>query len=172
MATGGQESVAVCPGSFDPITYGHLDIIERASRLFERVVVAVAANSGKATVFTADERVDLIRRACSHLPNVSADRFSGLVVDHAREHNATVLVKGLRVVSDFEREMQMALMNRALAEEIPTIFLMTHADYAFLSSSLVKEVFSLGGDVSRFVPPEVEEALRAKLKPQSEADGT
>lgn len=163
MATDGRDSVAVCPGSFDPVTYGHVDIIERASRLFDRVIVSVAGDSGKAGLFTVEERVDLIRRACSHLPNVCVDQFTGLVVGHARGHRAAALVKGLRVVSDFEREMQMALMNRALADEVPTIFLMTHADYAFLSSSLVKEVFALGGDVSRFVPPEVEEALRAKL---------
>ncbi len=164
MATDGCESVAVCPGSFDPVTHGHVDIIERASRLFDRVVVSIAADAGKAGLFTVDERVELVRRACRHLPNVSVDQFTGLVVEHARRHGAVALVKGLRVVSDFEREMQMALMNRALADEMPTIFLMTHADYAFLSSSLVKEVFSLGGNVSRFVPPEVEEALRAKLK--------
>ena len=159
------QSVAVCPGSFDPITHGHLDIIERGARLFDRLVVAVADDSGKRALFTVAERVELARVACNHLPNVTVDQFSGLVVEHARKHEATALVKGLRVVSDFEREMQMALMNRALAEEIPTIFLMTHADYAFLSSSLVKEVCSLGGNVSRFVPAEVERALRARLQP-------
>jgi pantetheine-phosphate adenylyltransferase len=163
MTADRRPSVAVCPGSFDPITHGHLDVIERGARLFDRMVVSVAADSDKTALFTADERVELARRACSHLTNVTVDQFSGLVVEHAQRHHATALVKGLRVVSDFEREMQMALMNRALAEEIPTIFLMTHADYAFLSSSLVKEVFTLGGDISRFVPPEVEEALRTKL---------
>jgi len=155
--------VAVCPGTFDPITYGHLDVIERAARLFDRVVVAVSGNFGKQALFTVPERLALAKAACAHLPNVEVDEFSGLVVEHGRRHGACALVKGLRVVSDFEREMQMALMNRALAEEIPTIFLMSHADHAFLSSSLVKEVCSMGGGVSRFVPPAVEEALRSKL---------
>jgi pantetheine-phosphate adenylyltransferase len=156
--------VAVCPGTFDPITYGHIDVIARAAQLFDRVVVSVAVDSGKAPLFTVEERVELARGACRDLANVTVDHFDGLIVEHAKEHGAAALVKGLRVVSDFEREMQMSLMNRALAEEIPTVFLMTHADYAFLSSSLVKEVFGLGADVSAFVPPDVEAALRAKLR--------
>jgi pantetheine-phosphate adenylyltransferase len=163
MPPGPGERVAVCPGTFDPITYGHLDVIERAARLFDRVVVSVAMQSGKQPLFTVEERVMLARSACEHLANVEVDRFDGLVVEHARKHGACALVKGLRVVSDFEREMQMALMNRALAEEIPTLFLMSHADHAFLSSSLVKEVGSAGGHISRFVPPAVEQALRAKF---------
>lgn len=158
------ERAAVCPGTFDPITYGHVDVIERAAQLFDRVVVSVAGDSGKAPLFSTEERIRLAAAACKHLPNVTIDSFSGLIVEHARHHGAVALVKGLRVVSDFEREMQMSLMNRVLAEGIPTVFLMTHADYAFLSSSLVKEVFLLGADVSKFVPPEVEEALHARLK--------
>jgi pantetheine-phosphate adenylyltransferase len=165
MSENRMERVAVCPGTFDPITYGHLDVIERAAQLFDRVVVSVAADSGKAPLFSVDERVRLAAAACKHLPGVTVDHFSGLIVEHARRYGAMALVKGLRVVSDFEREMQMSLMNRALAEGIPTVFLMTHADYAFLSSSLVKEVFVLGADVSKFVPPEVEDALRARLRP-------
>jgi len=158
------QRLAVCPGTFDPITCGHLDIIERAATLFDRVIVSVSGDSGKHPLFPRDERVALAETACSELPNVEVDYFEGLVVEHARRLGACALVKGLRVVSDFEREMQMALMNRALVENIATIFLMTHADQAFLSSSLVKEVFSLGGDISAFVPPEVEEALRRKLR--------
>ncbi|MGQ9732304.1 MAG: pantetheine-phosphate adenylyltransferase [Candidatus Zipacnadales bacterium] len=163
MAVERHERVAVCPGTFDPITYGHIDVIERAARLFDRVVVSVAINSGKQPLFSIEERLALTRAACSHLANVKVDQFAGLVVDHARQHGACALVKGLRVVSDFEREMQMALMNRALAENIPTIFLMSHADHAFLSSSIVKEVCSMGGDISDFVPPPVEQALKHKL---------
>ena len=158
-----RERVAVCPGTFDPITCGHLDVIERAARLFDRVVVSVSGFSGKEPLFAMEERLALARSACAHLPNVEVDQFDGLVVEHARKHGACALVKGLRVVSDFEREMQMALMNRALAEEIATIFLMSHADHAFLSSSLVKEVCAAGGDVNGFVPPAVEQALRAKF---------
>ncbi len=163
MAESRPERVAVCPGTFDPITYGHLDVIERAAQLFDRVVVSVAVDSGKAPLFTMEERVQLATAACRHLPNVTVTHFGGLIVEHARQHGAVALVKGLRVVSDFEREMQMSLMNRALAEDIPTVFLMTHADYAFLSSSLVKEVFALGAEVGKFVPPEVEAALRERL---------
>jgi pantetheine-phosphate adenylyltransferase len=160
------ERVAICPGTFDPITYGHLDVIERAARLFDRVVVSVSGNSGKTPCFSLEERAALAREACAHLRNVEVDTFAGLVVDQARKHGACALVKGLRVVSDFEREMQMALMNRVLDEEIPTIFLMSHADHAFLSSSLVKEVCSLGADVSRFVPPNVEQALLGRTGPR------
>ena len=163
MLGNSRERTAVCPGTFDPITYGHLDVIERVAGLFDRVVVSVALHSGKQPLFTIDERLALAGSACEHLPNVQVDHFDGLVVEHARRHGACALVKGLRVVSDFEREMQMALMNRALAEEIPTMFLMSHADHAFLSSSLVKEVCAAGGDISRFVPPAVEQALGAKL---------
>lgn len=166
-----RERVAVCPGTFDPITYGHLDVIERAARLFDRVIVSISADSGKAPLFTMEERLALTRSACAELRNVEVDCFGGLVVEHARRHGACALVKGLRVVSDFEREMQMALMNRSLAEEIATVFLMSHADHAFLSSSLVKEVCALGGDVSHFVPSAVEEALRTKLRQSREAPG-
>jgi pantetheine-phosphate adenylyltransferase len=158
------ERIAICPGTFDPITYGHLDVIERVARLFDRVVVSVAAQSGKQPLFSIEERLALARSACGHLSNVEVDHFEGLVVEHARGHGACALVKGLRVVSDFEREMQMALMNRALAEDIPTLFLMSHADHAFLSSSLVKEVCATGGDISRFVPPAVEQALAARFQ--------
>ncbi len=157
------EHVAICPGTFDPITNGHVDIITRAASIFGRVIVSVSGNSGKAPLFSSEERLEFARSACAHISNVDVGYFEGLVVDYARERGAHTIVKGLRVVSDFEREMTMAHMNRALAEEIPTIFLMTHADHAFLSSSLVKEVISLGGDVSTFVPGAVEKALRKKL---------
>jgi len=155
-----KEHVAVCPGSFDPITEGHMDVIRRASQMFGRVVVAVTEDYDKNPMFSLDERVAMARQACAELPNVEVDSFAGLVVEYARAQGAVALVKGLRAVSDFDREMQMAWMNRQLAADIYTVFLVPHPDYSFLSSSLVKEVASLGGDVSRFVPAPVQEKLR------------
>jgi len=160
-----QERVVAFPGSFDPITYGHLDVAERAAELFDRVTLSVAREAGKCPLFSAEERADLCRGACADLPNVEVDIFSGLIVEHARRRGAAAIIKGLRWVSDFDREMQMALMNRAMAPGMPTLFLMSAADHSFLSSSLVKEVCSLGGDVSRFVPPNVLAALQERLCP-------
>jgi len=160
-----RECVVAFPGSFDPITYGHLDVAERAAELFDRVLVAVARDAGKSPLFTAEERAELAQEACAALPNVEVDVFSGLVVEHARRRGAAAIIKGLRWVSDFDREMQMALMNRAMVPGLPTLFLMSAADNSFLSSSLVKEVCALGGDVSRFVPPNVLAALRERLRP-------
>ena len=156
--------IAICPGSFDPITNGHLDVIRRAAELFGRVVVAVAEEAGKQHLFTAAERMEMARTACVHLANVEVDSFSGLVVEYARRRQAVALVKGLRAISDFEREVQMALMNRRLAGAIHTVFLVTHPDYAFLSSSLVKEICSMGGEIDELVPPGVAEKLCAKLR--------
>jgi len=164
MAEKQQEHVAVCPGSFDPITEGHLDVIRRAAHLFGRVIVAVSADGGKQPLFSLEERVEMARQACADLANVEVDSFEGLVVEYARRRGAVALVKGLRAVSDFEREVQMALMNRRLAEEVHTIFLVTHPDYAFLSSSLAKEVFTLGGDITGLVPPVVAERLKKKMQ--------
>lgn len=154
---------AIYPGSFDPLTMGHVDVVERAMRLFDRVVVAVARNSAKSAFFTPEERVDMVREVLKGHPNVRVDTFEGLLVHFARETGATVLIRGLRAVSDFEYEFQMALMNRRLAPDIETVFLMTDADKAFLSSSTVKEVARLGGNVHGLVPDLVESRLRERL---------
>lgn len=156
------EHIALCPGSFDPITEGHLDIIRRASKMFAKVIVAVSAEAGKQPLFSVGERVEMATEACHSISNTEVDSFSGLVVEYARKRGAVALVKGLRAVSDFEREVQMALMNRRLAPEVYTVFLVTHPDYAFLSSSLVKEIASLGGDVEALVPASVLRRLRSK----------
>jgi pantetheine-phosphate adenylyltransferase len=155
---------AIYPGSFDPLTNGHLDVVQRAAKLFDRVVVAVAQNDGKHPLFTLAERVALVKAAVAHLPNVEADSFDGLLVDYVASRQAKAIVRGLRAVSDFEFEFQLALMNRKLDENIETIFMMPKDTYTFLSSRIVKEIARLGGDVSQFVPPNVQEALKRKLK--------
>lgn len=154
---------AIYPGSFDPITNGHLDVIQRAARLFDRVIVAVATSEAKGPLLSREERVDLVRRSVSAWPNVEADSFAGLLVEYVRQREAHVVVRGLRAVSDFEFEFQLALMNRKLNEQVETLFMMPRESYIFLSSRLVKEIASLGGDVSEFVPPPVLEALRVRL---------
>ncbi|MGH8508652.1 MAG: pantetheine-phosphate adenylyltransferase [Gammaproteobacteria bacterium] len=154
---------AIYPGSFDPITHGHADIVMRASGLFERVVVAVAASTTKQPVFTADERVAFARTVFDGVKNVTVCRFDGLLADAAREHRARVILRGLRAVSDFEYEFQMAGMNRKLVPESDTLFLTTAEQYGYISSSLVREVASLGGDVSEFVHPVVVKALNRRL---------
>ena len=154
---------ALVPGSFDPITTGHLDIIARAARMFETVLIAVAPNSTKTPLFTLAERVEMIQIACAHLPNVSVDAFEGLLVEYAVKHGASVIVKGLRAVSDFEYELQMAMMNRRLNSAVETVFLMTEAEYSYLSSNIVKEIARLGGSVEGLVPSRVEERLRQKV---------
>lgn len=154
---------AVYPGNFDPITNGHLDIIERAAKLFDEVIVAVGTNLGKAPLFTADERVEMIREACSHLPNVKADSFQGLTVRYAASVGANVLVRGLRALSDFDYEFEMALTNRRLDGGMETVFMMTNAEYSFLSSSLVKEVASFGGSVEGLAPQIVVKRLEQKF---------
>lgn len=159
-------AVAIYPGSFDPVTSGHLDIIERASCLFDKLVVAVAPNSTKQPMFSTEERLEMLSEVCSKFSNIQVDCFSGLLVNYAREHGATAIVKGLRAVSDFEFELQMAQMNRRLAPEVHTVFLMTTTEHSFLSSSIVKEIARLGGDISGLVPPLVEQRLRSKLAPE------
>ena len=151
------------PGSFDPVTNGHLDIIGRAAAMFDSVLVAVARNYSKSPVFTTDELVEMLRDVCSEWPNVSFDAFEGLLVNYAFERNATVIIKGLRAVSDFEYELQMALMNRRLNRNVETVFLMTGPEHSYLSSSIVKEIARLGGTVEGLVPQRVEELLRKKL---------
>jgi pantetheine-phosphate adenylyltransferase len=156
--------IAVCPGSFDPMTMGHVDIIERAARLFDRVVVAVLVNAEKAPLFSFDERVAIIREVFAGQPNVEVETFQGLLVDYARQKQASVIIRGLRAVSDFEYEFQMALMNRHLAPPIETIFMMPAEQYTYISSRLIKEVFSLGGQIDGLVPPVVEARLMARRK--------
>ena len=155
---------AIYPGSFDPLTNGHLDVIERAVKLFDHVVVAVARNESKQPLFTMDERLELVRESVRHLRNVEVDSFSSLLVDYVEQRSAQAIVRGLRAVSDFEFEFQLALMNRKLNERIETIFMMPKDTYTFLSSRIVKEIARLGGDVSTFVPANVRSALAAKLK--------
>lgn len=156
------DSIAVYPGSFDPLTNGHVDIIERGSRLFDRIVVAVLINVEKAPLFTVPERVDIARNVFREWPNVEVDTFDGLLVDYARRKHATAIVRGLRAISDFEYEMQMALMNRRLNPDVETVFMMPAEPYTYVSSRLVKEVVALGGSVSGLVPTLVETRLREK----------
>jgi pantetheine-phosphate adenylyltransferase len=156
---------ALYPGSFDPATNGHLDVIRRAAATFDRLIVAVGRNSGKNPLFTAEERVALLRECCAPWENVIVTSFEGMLVTFAREQGARVLIKGLRAVSDFEYEFQMALANHQLAPDIETLFMMTSAEHLYLSSSIVKEIARLGGDVSALVPPVVERNLREKLRP-------
>jgi len=153
---------AVCPGSFDPVTNGHLDVIERMSHVFDEVVVAVLINKNKSGMFTTEERIELLRASTASLPNVTVDSFHGLLVDFCRAHGIEVIVKGLRAVSDFDYELQMGQMNHSLAA-VETLFMPTNPLYSFLSSSLVKEVATFGGDVSKLVPQPVLDALEAKL---------
>ena len=154
---------AIYPGSFDPITNGHLDLVQRAAKLFDQVVVAVAKNEGKTPLFTYAERLDQVRLAVKGMPNVVAEAFDGLLVDYVDQRGGQAIIRGLRAVSDFEFEFQLALMNRKLNERIETIFMMPKETYTFLSSRIVKEIARLGGDVSHFVPTHVIEALRKKL---------
>src|SRR5205085_2865527 len=154
---------AVYPGSFDPITNGHLDVIQRAAKLFDRVIVAVAKNESKNPFFSMTQRQDLCAQAVAHLPNVTVDAFTGLLVEYVERVHGDSVVRGLRAVSDFEFEFQLALMNRKLNERIETIFMMPKDTYTFISSRLVKEIARLGGNVSSFVPPVVQEALASRL---------
>lgn len=156
-------SIAVYPGSFDPVTAGHLDIIERSSKVFDKLVIAVLVNSEKTPLFTTEEKVDMIREVTKHLDNVEVTSFSGLLVDFAREQNANVSVRGLRAVTDFEYELQIAQINSKLNKELDTMFFTTSIEYAYVSSTIVKEIASYGGDVSDMVPPYVEECLKKKF---------
>ena len=155
-------TLAVYPGSFDPLTNGHVDIISRGARLFDRIVVAILKNAEKAPLFTMEERVEITRSVFKHQHNVEVDTFDGLLVDYVERRKAQVIVRGLRAVSDFEYEFQMALMNRHLEPTLETVFMMPAEQYTYLSSRLIKEVFQLGGEVKGLVPPAVERSMRAK----------
>jgi pantetheine-phosphate adenylyltransferase len=158
----------IYPGSFDPLTNGHLDVIQRATKLFDRVIVAVARNEGKHPLFTQAERVRMVVRAVRTLPHVEVDAFEGLLIEYVERRSAQAVIRGLRAVSDFEFEFQLALMNRKLNERIETIFMMPKDTYTFLSSRIVKEIAQLGGDVSAFVPAHVRAALAAKVNRKPE----
>jgi len=154
---------AIYPGSFDPITNGHLDLIQRGSRLFDRLIISVLRNEAKQPLFSAEERMEMLCEVVDEYSNIEVDSFHGLLVDHARTHSATVLLRGIRAISDYEYELQMALMNRRLNPGLETVFLLANEAYSFISSRLVKEVFSLGGNISGLVPPSVEERLKRRM---------
>lgn len=158
--------IAIYPGSFDPITLGHLDLIERGARMFELVVVLVATNPEKHYLFSDDERIELIRESVQHISNAEIDSFSGLTVNYAKKRNATTLIRGLRAVSDFEKELQMAHTNQSLWNGIETVFLATSNEYSFLSSSVVKEIARFGGCINHLVPSCVASALYSKFNPR------
>lgn len=160
LPSGRPARVAIYPGSFDPLTNGHVDIILRGARLFDRIIVAILHNSEKSPLFSVQERVDTAREVFRHEPTVEVDTFGGLLVEFARNKGAHVIVRGLRAVSDFEYEFQMALMNRRLAPDIETVFMMPAESYTYISSRLIREVFALGGPIEGLVPPEVEIRLR------------
>jgi pantetheine-phosphate adenylyltransferase len=154
-----EKTIAICPGSFDPVTHGHLDIITRASKMFYKVIVVVASNSSKNCSFTPEERVDMIKKCIPDLENVMVDHYNGLLADYAAEHNATAIIKGLRAMSDFEYEFQMALTNKKLNPNVETLFLTTAAENMYLSSSMVKQIAKMGGDISTFVPDVIKQDI-------------
>lgn len=156
--------VVIYPGSFDPVTYGHLDIIDRCAKKFSKVIVSVLNNKSKKNMFSIEERVELLKKTLEKYDNVEVDTFSGLLIDYAKERECTTMIRGLRAVSDFEYEMQMALVNKKLEDDIETFFMVSRGRYAYLSSSIVKEVAMFGGNISCFVPDEVEKALIEKIK--------
>ncbi len=158
---------AVYPGTFDPVTYGHLDVIRRSSEMFDELIVGILTNVAKQPLFTAEERVMMVENEVKDLPNVKILTFEGLQIDFAKSHNAGIIVRGLRAVTDFEYELQMAQTNRIMAPEIDTLFLTTSLEYSYLSSSTVREVANFGGDISHFVTPEVEKLVKEKIREKS-----
>ena len=163
MPTSSSNVIAIYPGSFDPITTGHLDLIKRSSELFGTLIVSILRNENKQPLFTVAERMEMLREVCARFPNVQVDWFDGLLVHYATRKGAKVIIRGIRAISDYEYELQMALMNRRLQPEIETVFLMAGEAYSFISSRLVKEVHRLGGDISGLVPPSVEARLRNRM---------
>ncbi len=159
-------TIAICPGSFDPITIGHLDIISRSAKMFGKVIVVVMSNINKKNSgsFTVEERVEMIKKSVADIPNVEVDHFEGLLADYARLKNAEAIIKGLRAVTDFEYEFQMALTNKKLNPDVETLFLTTSADNMYLSSSMVKQIASMGGDVTEFVPPAIHNDIIKRLR--------
>jgi pantetheine-phosphate adenylyltransferase len=155
--------IAIYPGSFDPITNGHLDLIQRGSRMFDRLIVSILRNDAKQALFSVEERAEMLREVVAVYPNVTVDSFEGLLVEYAAAQGASVLLRGIRAISDYEYELQMALMNRRLAPALETVFMMANESYSFISSRLVKEVFGLGGNIAGLVPPTVEERLRRRM---------
>ncbi|MBR2029128.1 MAG: pantetheine-phosphate adenylyltransferase [Oscillospiraceae bacterium] len=155
--------IAICPGSFDPITKGHVDIIERTSKLFDKVYAVVMVNPSKTPTFTTEERVDMIKKCTAHLDNVEAESFEGLIADYARQKDAHTLVKGLRAVTDFEYEFQQALTNKKLNSELETLFMVTNQEYMYLSSTIVRQIAEFGGDIEQFVPHEIKDELIRKM---------
>jgi pantetheine-phosphate adenylyltransferase len=155
--------LAIYPGSFDPVTNGHLDLIERGAKIFDRLVVSILRNFDKEPLFTIDERVEMLREVTRPWANVEVDAFSGLLVDYARLREANVILRGIRAVSDYEYELQMAMMNRKLNKNVETVFMVPAVSYSYISSSVVREIARLGGSITDFVPPVVEERLRAKI---------
>jgi len=158
------KNIAIYPGSFDPITYGHLDIIKRAVRIFDKVIVAVAHNSEKNPLFNISERVELLKKATRNIKGVEIDDFQGLVVEYVKRKKLRVVIRGLRMISDFEYEFQMALTNRKLSQDVETIFMMPSESYSYLSSKLIKETAALGANLKGFVPAFVEEAIKLKMR--------
>ena len=158
--------IAICPGSFDPVTKGHIDILERSSQLFDKVIAVVMINPAKTPTFSTEERVEFLRKVTSHIPNVEADSYLGLVADYAKLKGAKTLIKGLRAVTDFEYEFQQALTNKKLNPELETLFMMTGQDYMYLSSTIVRQIAGFGGDISQFVPPRIKDDIIRRLSPE------
>lgn len=158
-----KNGIAICPGSFDPVTYGHLDIISRAANMFDKVIVVVASNKNKINSFTPQERVEMIKKCTSALSNVEVESFDGLLAEYAAKKGAKAIIKGLRAMSDFEYEFQMALTNKKLNPQVETLFLTTSADNMYLSSSMVKQIAAMGGDISSFVPEEIRQDILDRI---------
>ena len=156
--------IAICPGSFDPITLGHIDIIERSAKIFDKVYVVVMVNPAKQPTFSTEERIDMIRQTTGHIPNVVAESYTGLIADYAKEKGACTLVKGLRAVTDFEYEFQQALTNKKLNPDLETLFMVTNQEYMYLSSTIVRQIANFGGDIGQFVPSQIKDKLEEKMK--------
>ncbi len=158
--------IAICPGSFDPVTKGHVDILERSSKLFDKVIAVVLVNPTKTPTFTTEERVEMIKRVTAHIPNLEVDSYTGLVADYAKMKNAQTLIKGLRAVTDFEYEFQQALTNKILNPELETLFMMTNQKYMYLSSTIVRQIAAFDGDITEFVLPEIKDDILDRIKPK------